>query len=624
MRFVRGLWKLLVGIKDALVLILLLLFFGGLYAALSVRPTPVGEGVLVLDMEGALVEQPSEPDLLPLLSGQGSRLREHRLRDLISALDAARDDSRVKGVALDLDGFLGGGHAAVADLGDAIGRFRTSGKPVIAFATGYTDSSYLLASHASEVWLNPMGLVAVRGPGGQSLYYKGLLDKLGVTANVYRVGSYKAAVEPYIRNDMSPEARRDAQALGNALLENYLDRVRSARPSAAILPYIRDTPGVVAAAGGDLAQAALRSRLVDRLGTRRDFEERLRTLGGDDPDDQDGFNRVDLRAYVADANKSDVTGPIGILTVAGMIVDGEAGPGTAGAETIVDAIEEALEDGGLKALVVRIDSPGGSAIASERIRQALLEVRRRRIPVVVSMGSVAASGGYWTAMAGQHVFAEPGTVTGSIGVFGILPSFQGTAEKLGLGTDGIKTTPLSGEPDLFNGPSPEASMMIQATVNSTYRRFVALVSQARRLPPGRVEELAQGRVWDGGSARQLGLVDQFGDLNDAIGKARALAGLKSDAKVRYLERGPGVRDEILTLLAGDDEAASGGDEALQALGPAPARLVERALADARGILAGPSIQAYCLECPAPATHSSPIRDTIRQPSLISILQWLLP
>src|SRR5215208_1991606 len=278
MKFVRAIWKLLVGVKDALVLLFMLLFFGFLYAALSARPAPVKDGVLTLALKGAVVEQPTKLEFSDLAGGE--RAREYRLRDLVAALDQARDDDRVKAVALDLDGFAGGGQTAMSDLSDAIRRVRAANKPVVAYAVGYTNDGYQLASAASEVWLNPLGAVLVTGPGGSNLYLKGLLDKLGVTANVYRVGTYKSAVEPYTRNDMSPEARENYMALGQAVLESWRQGIHQARPKANIDLFLKDMPGAVTAAGGDMARAALAAGLVDKIGERRAFEARLASLGG--------------------------------------------------------------------------------------------------------------------------------------------------------------------------------------------------------------------------------------------------------------------------------------------------------------------------------------------------------
>ena len=477
MKFVRAIWKLLVGIKDGLVLLLMILFFGGLYSALSARPAPVKEGVLDLNLDGTLVEQPARRSWSDIAGS--SRMQQFRLRDLVAALGKAKDDSRVKVVALDLDGFTGGGATALDDLANAVREVRASGKPVIAYGVGYTDDSYVLASAASEIWLNPLGGVLIAGPGGSNLYYKGLLDKLGITANVYRVGTYKSAVEPFIRNDMSPAARQNYMALDQARLETWKQQIKQARPKANIDLFLGNMNGAIAAAGGDMAKAALQNGLIDRIGDRRAFEARLAQLGGGEGANGAPFKQVKLGSYVADVVNQKPTGPIGIVTVAGMIVDGKAGPGTAGGDTIAKEIEDGINKG-IKALVVRVDSPGGSVLASERIRQAELAAKAKKIPVVVSMGSVAASGGYWVSTPADFIYAEPSTITGSIGVFGVIPSFQGTLQKLGVGADGVKTTPLSGEPDLFKGPSPEANKLIQTGVEAMYGRFLGIVAEIGR------------------------------------------------------------------------------------------------------------------------------------------------
>lgn len=615
MRFLGKVWRLLVGVKDALVLLFMLLFFGLLYAALSARPTlgSADQGALVLAIGGTIVEQPVEADPFAVLSGS-QLLQEHRLRDLVHALDAAATDSRVKAVALDLDAFLGGGQAALSDVGEALDRVRRANKPVIAYATGYSDDAYLLAAHASEVWLNPLGAVLIAGPGGTNLYYRGLLEKIGVTANVYRVGTYKAAVEPFIRDDMSPEARAANEALAGALWEQWQDEVRAARPKAQVAAFAAAPVERVAAAGGDMAQAAVAAGLVDRLGDRTAFGKRLAEIvGAEDEKVPGSFNAIRLDQWIAANPASQTGGKIGVVTVAGNIVDGQAGPGTAGGDTIADQIDKGLKEKNLKALVVRVDSPGGSTLASERIRQAVLNAKSRGLPVVVSMGSVAASGGYWIATAGDRILAEPETITGSIGVFGILPSFEGTLEKLGIGADGIKTTPFSGEPDLLRGPSEAADRLVQAGVESTYRRFLALVSQARKLPVARVDEIAQGRVWDGGTARQLGLVDGFGSLDDAIAEAARRAKLDPDeAEAVWLEKEPGWFEQLFRTMDDSEQAAP---DAFSRMAARPQMLLARGLADAQQILAGPAIQARCLDCPA----TTP---ALRRAERLSLGAWL--
>jgi protease-4 len=399
---------------------------------------------------------------------------------------------------------------------------------------------------------------------------------------------------------MSPEARENAQALGDALLETWREDIARGRPAAVagLNRLLADPVGVSRAANGDLAKAALDLKLVDRIGERRDYEARLAQLGGKDDDGKQPYQRIKLSAY-EDQAIDQTEGPIGVVTIAGEIVDGKAGPGRAGGETIARLIEKGLAKDNLKALVVRVDSPGGSALAAERIRQALLAAKAKKIPIVVSMGNVAASGGYWVATPGDFVFAEPSTITGSIGVFGVLPSFEGTLAKLGIGADGIKTTPLSGEPDLLKGPSPAADALIQAGVEQVYRKFLTIVAEARHKSVADVDRIAQGRVWDGGTARQLGLVDGFGGMNEAIAKAGELAKLGTDERgLTYLSKQPSFTDILFADIAGEeasDEQAPA--DALAALAPAPEGLLARAIAEVRSILNGPTIQARCLECP---------------------------
>jgi len=614
MRFVRAVWKLLVGVKDALVLLAMLLFFGLLWAGLKAAPTPIGDGVLLVELDGSLVEQPARQSASGLVAG-GPLTREHRLRDVVAAVDAAATDDRVKAIALDLEKFVGGGQSAIATLGEALDRARKAGKPVLAYATGYTDDSYQLGAHASEVWMNPLGAVAIAGPGGNNLYFKGLFDKLGVTANVYRVGTYKAAVEPFTRSDMSPEARANAQGLAGAMLETWRDDVHRARPAAArsIDAYLRDPVAAVRAAGGDFARAALAGKLIDHAAERHAFNARLAELGGSADHEAVPYRQIKLADYVRALDPNSARGPIGVVTVAGTILDGEAGPGSAGGDSIAKLIDEGVASGKLKALVVRIDSPGGSVMASEVIRGAILNAKAKGLPVVASMGNVAASGGYWVATPADAIFAEPSTITGSIGVFGILPSFQGSMAKLGLAADGVRTTPLSGEPDLLNGPSPAAGALIQAGVESVYRRFIALVAASRHKSLAEVDRIAQGRVWDGGTARQLGLVDQFGGLDEAIAKAAALA-KTDDTGVTWLDQRPSFEDRLVEMLAGGDAAESGPTDAFAALSPAPTAVLARVIGEVSAILAGPSIQVRCLDCPP---------GSVRPPSPQSMNWWRL-
>lgn len=602
MRLVRGAWKILVGVKDGLVLILMLIFFGALYTALTARPNAraIGTGALVLDLKGTVVEQPQIASPADVFSGSAPT-RQYRLSDMIRSLDAAASDDRVKVVVLDLDGFMGAGQVARADIGNALDRVRAK-KKVYAFATGYSDDSYSLAAHASEIWLDPMGLALFQGPGGSRPYYKGLIDKLGINAHVYRVGKYKSFVEPYTRADQSPEAKAASEALAASLWQGWQADVARARPDAKLAAYISDP--VSALAAGDLAKGALAAGVVDRLGDRDAFNRMIATQAGPGKD-KTGFARIGLSSWIA-AHPAGRNGEIGIVTVAGNIVDGEADPGSAGGDTIVKIINRAVASETYKALVLRVDSPGGSALASEKIRVALMQAKARKMPVVVSMGNVAASGGYWVSTAGDKVFAEPATITGSIGVFGIIPTFETALAKLGVTSDGITTTPLSGQPDIVGGTNAAFDTIIQKSIDSTYGKFLTLVSGARKLPVDRVNEIAQGRVWDGGTARQLGLVDAFGGIDDAVAEAARRARLDpATVKAVYLEKPPSFAQGIAAMvMGGDDDDAQQATDLLSTLGRARLAMLTAAVADAKALATGSAIQVRCLECPVPAAPTS--------------------
>lgn len=605
MRLVRGAWKLLVGIKDALVLIAMLLFFGLLFAALNARPSPasIHDGALDLDLNGTIVEQPRELSPFQLASGGKDMPREYRLRDVVRAIDAAKDDSRVKAVVLDLDHFGGGYPEAISEVADALGRVRASGKPVLAYATAYTDSGYRLAAEASEIWMNPMGGSLFMGPGGSQLYYKGLIDKLGVNVHVYRVGKFKSYVEPYTRADSSPEAKQADQQLYGAIFDQWREGVQKARPKAQLAQFLTAPDKPILAAGGDIAKANLAAGLVDKLGDRIAFGRRVAQIAGVDSKQPAGaFNTIDLDDYISAHPLPTGGAAIGVVTVAGDIVDGKGGPGEAAGDTISKTVLNALAHKDLKALVVRVDSPGGSAFASEQIRSAIMQAKAQKLPVIVSMGSLAASGGYWVSTAGDMIFAEPNTITGSIGIFGIIPTFEDTLKKIGVTTDGVKTTPLSGQPDVVGGTNPTVDAIFQAGIENGYNQFIGRVSQARRMTPERVNEIAQGHVWDGGTARQLGLVDRFGGLNDAIAEAARRAGL-DPAKVHaeYLEKKPSWASQLAMQLArddGDDDDAGQQGDAFSRIAAQRRAVFAQVLGEMRQLSNGAAIQARCLECGA--------------------------
>jgi len=623
-KLVRIAWKTLVGIKDALVLLAMLLFFGSLFVALNAKPTTraVTEGALLVDLNGAIVEQPAAPQ--PFALDGGSQLRQIRLRDVLHVLDTAKSDAKVKAVVLDFSGFAGGYPGALSEVADAVGRVRAAGKPVLAYSLGYTDGDYRLAANASEVWEHPMGGTLFSGPGGNQLYYKGLIDKLGVNVHVYRVGKFKSFVEPYTRADQSPEAKEAVQALYSALSEDWHQQVKKARPKADVDAFLAKPGELVTAAQGDIAKANLQRGLVDKLGDRLAFDKHVADLVGSVSGKPVGtYKAIKFDDYLK-ANPLPTAGDaIGVLTVAGDIVDGKAGAGSAGGDTLSTALLKGLADKKLKALVVRVDSPGGSALASEVIRQAVLQAKSQGLPVVVSMGSVAASGGYWVSTAGDVVFAEPNTITGSIGIFGIIPTFENSLKKIGVTSDGMKTTPLSGQPDVLGGTTPEIDTILQSAIENGYRQFITRVAEARKMSPARVDEIAQGRVWDGGTARQLGLVDRFGSLKDAIAEAAKRAKLDpANVHAEYLEKKPGWFAELVSDIRrqnDDDDAAgdSDGDVFARIAGERRAMLVQ-AVGDMQRLARGGSVQARCLECGgfAPATVSANAADV----SLIGLLR----
>ena len=610
-RLARGAWKLLVAIKDLLVLVAMLLFFGLLFAALNARPGKAGikDGALVLDLDGSIVEQPSETAPFAALSGRETP-HQFRLRDVVRAIDAAGDDGRVKAVVLDLDRFGGAYPAALGEIADAMIRVRAK-KPVLTYATGYTDGGYRLAAAASEVWMNPMGGTLFTGPGGNQLYYKGLIDKLGITTHVYKVGRYKSFVEPFIRTDQSPDARAASEALYGALFGQWREAIARARPKAQVTPFLATPDRVVLAANGNIAQANLRAGIVDHLGDRTAFGKRIAQLAGHDDDKPAGtYNGIKYQAWL-DAHPLPTSGDaIGVVTVAGNIVDGKGGPGTAAGDTISKAVLDGLAKDKLRALVVRVDSPGGSALASEQIRLAILEAKRKGLPVIVSMGSLAASGGYWVSTAGDTIFAEPSTITGSIGIFGIIPTFENALAKIGVTTDGVKTTALSGQPDIYGGTNPAIDSILQSGIENGYRQFIGRVAAARRMTPQRVDQIGQGRVWDGGTARQLGLVDRFGTLKDAVDFAARRAKLDpAKVHVTYLEKKPGWASGLAEAFGGDDDdSATPSGDAFARIGTERRQMLARAVGDMRRLTSAGSIQARCLECGALGPSASDASD----------------
>lgn len=603
MSFAGKVWRLLVGIKDGLSLVFLLLFFTMLFGILTARPSPamVREGALQIDLDGIVVEETTAVDPVgALLSGEAPT-PEHRSRDIVHALEQAATDERINSVVIDMTGFLGGGQVHLQAIGEAIEAVKKADKPVFTYAIGYADDALLLAAHASEVWLDPLGGAVIVGPGGSRLYYGELLNKLNVNARVYKVGKFKSAVEPYIRSDMSPEARENAEALYGALWSEWQATVKKARPNTKIDLVAKTPVEWVNAANGDLATAALQAGLVDKLGTRQQFGERVAKVAGKDELDKSpgSYMHTELATWLADKPFDSEGDAIGVVTIAGIIVDGEAGPGTAGGERIAGLLDDALEDD-LKALVVRVDSPGGSVLASEEIRQAILRHKAKKIPIVVSMANVAASGGYWVSTPADRIFAEPQTITGSIGIFAVLPTLERAAAEWGVNGDGVRTTALSGQPDLVSGFTPEVDAILQASIEDGYRDFLNRVSKSRKLSLEKADEVGQGRVWDGGTARQIGLVDQYGDIDEALAYAAEKAGLKDgEWHAQYLESAPDEFDALLrNALGGEAKVQHRNGDLFATVAMRQQALIGQAASDVDRLMGVRGMQAYCLECPA--------------------------
>nr|WP_315457444.1 signal peptide peptidase SppA [uncultured Sphingorhabdus sp.] len=600
MQFMRISWKILVGLKDLLVLLLLLLFFGGLFALMNASPNPamVRDGALLLKLDGVVSEQPAELDPFTTLTSTSVPVQEIRQRDIIRALKIAESDKRVKAVVLDMDRFLGGGQASLAAIGDSLDAVKKAGKPIYAFATAYSDDSYLLAAHATQIWVDPLGGAMLAGPGGSQPYYKGLLDQLGVKANIYRVGTYKSAVEPFMRSDQSPESKAAIKGVYDEIWGQWRADVAKARPQAQFEKMLADPAGAVESARGDLAQLAVTNRLVDKVGDRVAFGKFIASkVGMDDKKTTGGFAYTPMDALLAHYGPPSAGKQIGVVTIAGTIVDGEGGPGSAAGDTVSGLIYDALDNKDLKALVVRVDSPGGSVTASEKIRLAIAAAKAKKIPVIVSMANLAASGGYWISLPADVIFADPATITGSIGIFGVIPSAEAGLAKIGVNADGVKTTPLSGEPDVLNGFSPEFDRVAQSAIENGYRQFLTRVATARKKTTEEVDAVAQGRVWAGGTARTLGLVDRSGGMNAALAEAAKRAGLAPDGwHAVYIEPPTSFAGTLLGSLMPKRSASVAPMDIFAQAAWQQQLFVQRVATDLEFLTGVKGAQAKCLEC----------------------------
>lgn len=536
---------------------LLFTFFG----SRNVKPLRP-QTVLVLNLEGQLVEQTSGGVREAVLSNvRGDGKKSVLLRDVLSVLDAAGKDPGISSAVVVLDEMDGSGLASLREVGAALERFRATGKTVTAWGTNYNQRQYLIAAHASEVYLDPMGMVMLEGFGRYRNYYRDALDKIGVTVNLLRVGTYKSFAEPYIANGPSAAASEAESYLNNALWRAYTAEIEQARklPSGQIMNSINDLPTLVGAAGGDLAKLSLTAKLVDGLKTNDEMRQTLLQRGVKD-DEGKSFRQISFNDYLARLHPKSSGDAVGVVVASGEISDGEAAPGAIGGESTAKLIRQAREDEHIKAIVLRINSPGGSAFGSELIRRELELTRAAGKPVVVSMGDVAASGGYWISMASDQVIADPSTVTGSIGVFAILPTADKVISKLGIHTAGVPTTWLSDAGNPLRPLDPRFAQVIQGSINHVYADFTSKAAQARHTTPEKIDQVAQGRVWSGVQAKERGLIDTLGSYNDALSSAARRAKLGGDYRVAYIERESSKFDRLLDLFGGAAVQALGVGE----------------------------------------------------------------
>ena len=536
-----GIWRAAEGVRKVLHLVFLLLVVGILIAAIATQDPPrvPEQAALMVAPEGRLVEQLSGDALdRALAEVRGVNIGESLLKDLVDAIRAAADDDRIEALVLDPTRLTGGGLSKLQELADEIVRFKESEKPVIAIGDSFTRDQYYLAAHADEIYMNPMGIVWISGYSRFLSYYKSAIDNLYIDFHVWTVGEYKSFVEPFSRDDMSPEDRESSEVFLGALWDAYQADVTAARglEGDALQRFADDTVGLLAAAGGDTARMALDSGLVDELLTRDEIRNRLDGLVGEPDDDE--YETIGTPEYLAavdsDEGNRDAEDRVAVIVASGTILDGTQPPGSIGGDSTAATIRRAIDDEDVKALVVRVDSGGGSAFASEVIQRELQVFRESGRPVVVSMSSVAASGGYWISMGADEIWASPTTITGSIGVGATIPTFSRSLDRIGVHVDGVGTTRLSGQDNLMRDLGEDFAAMVQHSIERVYADFIGNIAEYRDKSVEDVDMVARGRVWIASDAQEFGLVDELGNLEDAIASAAALADLEEDEYgVRY-------------------------------------------------------------------------------------------
>ena len=572
--FFIGLWDVMNFTRR---LILNLLFFGLLLLILVLFVFAMGKGAssgrtlqdrttLVIAPEGRLVEQFSaDPVSRALAKAIGDNSAEEvQLRDLVRALDAAREDKKIERVVLQLDKLQPSGFASMREVAASLQELRASGKDIVAYSDNMSQWQYLLAAQAKEIYLDPMGGVVLEGLGRYRQYFRtGLQDKLGVDVHLFKVGEYKSAAEPYVLDAASPQAKEADLFWMNDVWQRYLADIATARKldAAQLAAGIDTMPEGIAAAGGDLAKFALQQKLVDGLKTREEVEDLLADRGVADEDAEGGFRSINLDEYLTqlDTRRSPVDSrpQVAVVVASGEIAGGDLPAGRVGGESTSALLREARDDDNVKAVVLRVDSPGGEVFASEQIRREVVALKAAGKPVVVSMGDLAASGGYWISMNADRIYADPSTITGSIGIFGMIPNLSRSLDKIGVHTDGVGTTRFAGAFDITRPMDPAVGQVIQSVINKGYADFTGKVADARNKPVEAVDEVARGRVWSGAQAKERGLVDAFGGLKAAIADAsnRAKLGGPDKVRVRYIEKPATPFAQFLSGFAGSHAGA---------------------------------------------------------------------
>lgn len=578
-RFIAGFfkwtWRLLNFVREMvlnLFFIFLVLVGVGIWMQVSGGDSKetASRGALLLDISGVIVDKPDSSQRFSKLSRQllgasSDRLQENSLFDIVNTIRQAKDDRNITGIVMDLKNFAGGDQPSMQYIGKALKEFRDSGKPVYAIGENYSQGQYYLASFANKIWLSPQGVVDLHGLATNGLYYKSLLDKLKVSTHVFRVGTYKSAVEPFIRDDMSPAAREaDSRWIGE-LWQNYLNTVAANRqiPAQQVFPGAQGLLDGLTKTGGDTAKYALDNKLVDALASSAEIEKALTKEFGWSKADKN-YRAISYYDYAL-KTPADSGDGIGVVFANGAIMDGEETQGNVGGDTTAAQIRDARLDPKVKAIVLRVNSPGGSVTASEVIRSELAAARAAGKPVVVSMGGMAASGGYWISTPANYIVANPSTLTGSIGIFGVITTVENSLDSIGVHTDGVSTSPLA-DVSITKALPPEAQQMMQLSIENGYKRFITLVADARKSTPEQIDKIAQGHVWTGQDAKANGLVDSLGDFDDAVAKAAELAKLKQWHLEYYVDE-PTFFDKVMDNMSGSVRAML--PDALQAMLPAP-------------------------------------------------------